>query len=145
MKITEHFHVEELVHPEYIIEYGAEKMARVFKRYAPDTLEGLETLREWVDESVTINDYKWGGPFINSGLRHPSDHLGSELSAHRFFLAMDCKFKERTIKDVQDDILGNQDKHPLISRMEDYRDTPSWCHIQFGRRSPNQTIKVFRP
>jgi hypothetical protein len=145
MKITDNFHIEELVHPEYIIEHGAAKMAKVFKRYAPDTLEGLDTLREWLDEPITINDYKWAGSFINSGLRHPSDHLGSELSAHRFFLAMDCKFKGRTIKDAQEDILMNQDAHPLIARMEDYRDTPTWLHVQFGRRKPNQTIEVFRP
>jgi hypothetical protein len=145
MKITKHFAIEEIVHPEYIEDHGRVKMVNVFKRYAPLTLEGLETLREWVDESIIINDYKYGGSFINSGLRHPNFPLGSPLSAHYFMLAMDCKFKNRSVKDVQQDILNNQDAHPLITRMEDYRDTPTWLHVQFGLRPKNETIKVFRP
>jgi len=145
MKVTAHFDIKEIVHPEFIIEHGEEKMIKLFKSYAPNTLIGLETLREWVDEPITINDYKYGGGFINSGLRHPSDHLGSELSAHRFFLAMDCKFKGRTIKDIQEDILMNAHMHPNIVRMEDYRDTPTWLHCQFSMREPNQQINIFRP
>ena len=145
MKANKHFDIRELVHPEFIIEYGEAKMVKVFKSYAPDTLKGLDTLREWFDEPIIINDYKFGGAFVNSGLRHPSDHLGSELSGHRFFLCMDCKFKGRAIKDVQEDILMNANKHPNITRMEDYRDTPSWAHIQFGWRAPDQQINVFRP
>ena len=147
MKVSPHFHIEELVHPEYINEHGAAKMIRVFQRYAPDTLEGLETLREWLDAPLSINTYKFGGGFINSGLRHPIYPLpgASPLSAHYFMLAMDCKIKGRAIKDVQEDILMNQHIHPLISRMEDYRDTPSWLHLQFGRRKKNEQINVFRP
>ena len=145
MKVTDHFDIRELVHPEFIIEYGEAKMVKVFKSYAPDTLKGIETLREWVDESIIINDYKWGGSFINSGLRHPSDHLGSELSGHRFFLCMDCKFDTKTVKEVQESILDNPANHPNIVRMENYRDTPTWLHVQFGRREPNQQMTVFRP
>jgi len=145
VKVSKYFDIRELVHPELIIEYGEKKMVKVFKSYAPQTLEGLDKLREWFDEPIIINDYQWSGSFVNSGLRHPSDHLGSELSAHRFFLAMDCKFKGRSIKDVQEDILMNQHMHPNISRMEDYRDTPTWLHVQFNLRTANQQINVFRP
>lgn len=145
MKVSKRFDIRELVHPEFIIEHGEEKMIRVFKRYAPDTLKGLEMLREWVDESITINDYKWGGAYINSGLRHPMYEFGSGLSAHRFFLAMDCKFENKSIKDVQEDILDNQDKHPYIVRMEDYHKTPTWLHVQFGLREKNKQIEIFLP
>ena len=57
MKVNKYFDIRELVHPEYIIEYGEAKMVKVFQNYAPDTLKGLDTLREWVDESIIVNDY----------------------------------------------------------------------------------------
>ena len=145
MKITDNFHVDELVHPEFINEHGAEKMVRVLQRYAQPMLVGIERLREFVDESIIINDYKFGGSFINSGVRHPDFPFGSKLSAHYYMLATDCKIKGHAIKDIQESILMEAHSHPNIVRMEDYRDTPTWVHIQWGCRAPNEPIIIFRP
>jgi hypothetical protein len=108
-------------------------------------LIGIERLREFVDESIIVNDYKFGGSFINSGVRHPDFPFGSRLSAHYFMLATDNKVKGRSIKDLQEDILLNQHSHPNIVRMEDYRDTPTWLHCQYGYRQPSESIEIFRP
>ena len=147
MKITEHFHIEELVAPQYIEKYGAAKMIKVMRDYgyATPMLDGLERLREFLDEPIIINDYKFGGSFLDSGLRYRGESIGSDLSAHMFMLATDCKIKGRNIKDVQEDILMSSHLHPNIIRMEDYRDTPSWAHIQWGYRKPNDQIQIFRP
>jgi len=145
MKVTEHFDISELVHPEYINEHGAEKMVQVLRRYAYPMLTGIERLREFVDEPIIVNDYKFGGSFINSGVRHPDFPFGSRLSAHYYMLADDCKIKGRDVRSIQEDIMMSQHLHPNIVRMEDYRDTPTWLHVQWGCRQPNEQIKVFRP
>ena len=147
MKITKHFHIEELVHPEYIERYGAKKMIKVMRDYgyATPMLDGLERLREFFDESIIVNDYKFGGSFVDSGLRFRGESIGGSLSAHMWMLATDCKIKGKSIKDAQEDILMNAHSHPNIVRMEDYRDTPSWLHCQYGYRKPNEQIKIFRP
>lgn len=145
MKVTDHFHIEELVHPQYIADHGGNKMVRVMHRYAQPMLVGLERLREYTDASVIVNDYKFGGSYINSGLRHRAAPFGAELSAHYFMMATDSKHKGRSIKDLQESILMDAHQHPNIVRMEDYRDTPTWLHVQWGCRNPNQSIEIFRP
>jgi len=145
MKVTDHFDIKELVHPAFISEHGEAKMIRVMRNYAQPMLVGIERLREFVDESIIVNDYKFGGAFINSGVRHPSVPYGSRLSAHYFMLATDNKIKGRSIKDIQEMILMNAHSHPNIVRMEDHRDTPTWLHVQWGCRNPNDQIEVFRP
>jgi len=148
MKITDHFHVEELVHPEYIEQYGREKMIKVMRDYgyATPMLEGIEQLRSFLgDESIIINDWKFGGGRVDSGLRWRGISLGSPLSGHMWMLSTDSKHKDRNIKDIQEDILNSQTLHPHIVRMEDYRDTPTWLHIQWGYRPKNKSIQIFRP
>ena len=135
------------MHPKYIAKYGAEKMIKVMRDYgyATPMLDGLERLREFLDEPIIINDYKFGGSFVDSGLRYRDESLGSDLSAHMWMLATDCKIKGRDIRSIQEDIMLSSHLHQNIMRMEDYRDTPTWCHIQWGHRKPNEAIKVFRP
>ena len=147
MKITENFHVEELVHPKYIEMYGAAKMIRVMRDYgyATPMLEGIERLREFIDASIVINDYKWGGGFVDSGLRWRGVSVGSDMSGHMWMLCTDNKIKGRSIQDTQEDILMNQHSHPNIVRMEDHRDTLTWLHVQWGCRPRNKSIEVFRP
>lgn len=143
--MSKNFDIKELVHPAYIEDHGEEKMVKVLQRYAQPTLTGLEKLREWLDAPIIINDYKYGGGFVHSGLRHYRHPYGSSLSAHYFMLAMDCKIRGREIKHVQEGILETQNMHPYITRMESYRATPSWLHVQFGCRLPNEKINIFMP
>jgi hypothetical protein len=146
MKATKNFDIKELVHPSYIEKYGADKMCFVLKEYAPFMLLGLEQLKDFIGgDSVTINTYKWGGNYVNSGLRSYDEPVGAELSAHYFMQATDCKFKDRTIHDVQLSILENPHLHPYIVRMEDYKSTPSWLHVQWGYRMPDTDIRIFKP
>lgn len=111
-------------------------------------LLGVEQLKTVVDgESITVNDYKWGGDFINSGVRHAQFPLknSSLLSAHYFMQALDCKFKNRNIVELQQSIIENPYHHRYITRMEDARSTPTWLHVQFGYRLPNHSIEIFKP
>ncbi len=145
MKASTHFDIKELVHPLFIEDHGEEKMVRVMKEYAPWLLVGLENLKDFISgDSIIINDYKWGGHYKSSGLRHHDDPVGAEMSGHYYFRSMDCKVK-RNVKELQLDILDNQRLHPYILRMEDARHTPTWLHIDFGYRLPNHKIRVFSP
>lgn len=146
MKATKNFDIKELVHPAFISEHGEAKMVRVLKEYAPLMLLGLEQLKDFIGGgSIVINDYKWGGNYNSSGLRHHSEPVGASMSAHYFMLATDCKFKDRTVRDVQLSILENPHLHPYIVRMEDYKSTPSWLHVQWGYRMPGKDIRIFKP
>ena len=146
MKASKSFDIKELVHPAYIDQHGEEKMVRVVKEYAPFMLLGLEQLKDFIGGgSVVINDYKWGGNKDSSGLRHHSEPVGAELSAHYFMQATDCKFKDRSVADIQHAILDNPELNPYIARMEDCTATPSWLHVQWGYRLPNDSIRLFKP
>jgi len=143
---TTNFHVKELVHPLFIEQHGEGKMIKVLNNYAPFLLLGIEQLKTFIGgNSITINDYKWGGNFESSGLRHHAAPVGAGLSAHYFMCATDCKFKHWNIADLQQQILENAASHPYIVRMEDARSTPTWLHIQWGYRLPGKTINVFKP
>ena len=147
--ISEHFHIKELVHPEYINEYGEAKMAKYLNIYNPWMGIGLETLKEELGgKSIVINDYLWNEDrrFIDSGWRHAKYPLrnSSLLSGHYFALKTDCKIKGWAIKDLQEWILDNAHKHPNIVRMESHLDTPTWCDIQWGVREEGKSINVFR-
>lgn len=148
MKVSANFQIKELVHPEFIADHGEAKMVRVIKRYAPYMLLGLEQLKSFVGgDSIIVNDYVFGGHYINSGLRHPLYPLknSSLLSAHYYMKATDCKFKNRNIAELQESILENPHLHPYIERMENARYTKTWLHVQWGYRIPNNSIQIFKP
>ena len=154
MRLTDHFQVEELVSPYYIDTYGAKKMKKIIRRYNPLMLLGLENLKAFLNgEAITINNYLFGGSYTNSGLRHWSTTVGAELSAHKFLQATDNKYKNTDPKEVEQQIMDNQEMHPYIVRMEDSRSTRSsrgrlgrhWHHIQWGYRLPHENIILFKP
>lgn len=57
-----------------------------------DVLITNDNIREFVNTSVTINNYAWGGVFSESGLRHADSETGSDLSTHKYGKASDLKF-----------------------------------------------------
>ncbi len=139
MKLTTNFQLEELVHPEIYDRIGS----RSFDFLNPLLPLAVQGLRDEFG-SITVNDWVWGGNFINSGLRMPNYPDGfAELSSHRFGCAADCKFADADPLQVQLYIKSHADDFPYITRMENAEITKTWLHVEVGKRGNN--IIIFNP
>lgn len=141
MKISEHFDIRELVHPDI---YNHPAIGpRCVDFIHPNAKYMLEDLRELFGP-ITINDWLYGGQYVDSGLRLPDGSVGARFSAHRFGCGFDLKFSNATPGDVYYHILNNQNKYPFIVRMEAIDRTPGWLHVEFGGKRSGE-IEVFHP
>jgi hypothetical protein len=159
-RVSRNYIVEELVHPAYINQWGADKVAKYIQKYFPQMIEGQQRLREFVDAPVVVNNYHWDKIYkqygwqgiqgrkdlrINSGLRHIKHPLGKGFSGHYFGVCTDSQQDKYTSVELQDLILEESHRHPNIVRMEDANSTSGWNHNQFGHRLPGQQIEIFKP
>lgn len=94
-------------------------------------------------EAVTINNWKWGGLFTQSGFREADSKVGSPKSMHKEGRAFDLKFKGITTKEAFDYLMENQERYPAIKRVEDLRDAPTWLHVD-SKDMERNSIYVFR-
>ena len=85
----EHFKIYELVDPGTYKQWGQ----LCWKFFDPGALEALDILRD-IFGSLTVNNWKWGGPFKWSGLRIDGCGYGSEYSAHQRGCSFDAKSKK---------------------------------------------------
>jgi len=84
-----------------------------------------------------LNNYKFGGTRLWSGLRTPDSPYYSETSQHSLGKAFDVVFKYVQAEEVREFILNNRDLFPYVTGLE--LDV-SWLH--FDVRNTN-AIKVF--
>jgi len=141
MIISEHFDIRELVHPD-IYNHPAigDRCADFVHPMAAPTFELLKTA---TDDVITINNWLWGGHYVDSGLRPPNSKTGAKLSSHRFGCGFDLKFKKMSAEMAHAFILKNQHLFPNITRMESIEKTPSWVHVEIGNRTGK--ILIFNP
>jgi len=85
------FKLKELVHPLTFKKYG--QMA--WKFLDERVLRGLD-LSRLLFGSLTVNDWAWGGKFVNSGYRQSDSKVGSKWSSHRRGCGFDPKSKKYT-------------------------------------------------
>jgi hypothetical protein len=104
-----------------------------------------QAIRDELDEGITINDWLWGGNFVNSGLRLPKGDVGAEFSGHKFGYVGDGKFEKSEAAEVHKMILDNPEKFPYITRMESILATPTWVHLETSSTRRDGDIKVFQP
>lgn len=120
-----HFAIHELVAPETLAQHTEDECWAMFD---PDVLKAADWLRERYGPA-TINDWKWGGEFSQSGLRTPDSKYYSPTSQHSKGCALDLKFRNKTAQQIRDDLAeyqyqGNQ--IPYFTRVENQ---VSWLHI----------------
>ena len=127
-----HFEIHELV-PPHIYEKRGEKAWELLDERALITLDALRD-RFGV---ATVNNYKFGGTRLWSGLRTPDSPYYSETSQHSLGKAFDVVFKYVQAEEVREFILNNRDLFPHVTGLE--LDV-SWLH--FDVRNTN-AIKVF--
>jgi len=138
-RLSEKFILEEYVSEQVFNKYG-DKAARficgTLVKASTQLVLDLEAHYER-EISCTINNWKWGGPRIASGLRMIGTHYYSITSAHAWGKGDDKQFafkdgKKETLptKDVYQFILDNQEHYYNlgIRRMEHIDDAPTWIH-----------------
>ena len=134
MKKTTHFKIYELVDEITYKKYGQ------FAWQFLDTrlLFAIDELRKTFG-SATINNWKWGGIYSNSGLRAFHYKKYSKFSQHRFGRAADLKFKNVTPQEVRRAIKKDRIywKH-IISCVENK--TKTWVHIDVRNCIPIKFI-----
>ena len=132
MYICKHFKIHELVPPR-IYEKRGEKAWELLDERALITLDALRD-RFGV---ATVNNYKFGGTRLWSGLRTPDSPYYSETSQHSLGKAFDVIFKEIDAEEAREYILTHPSEFPFITGLE--LDV-SWLHFDVRNTT---AIKVF--
>lgn len=146
MNLTTSFTLQEFIHPDIYKAIGDMAKNALHPNLAPtcQVIKDACTNLLGHEETVTINNWSFGGKFVDSGLRLPNGDVGAKFSAHKFGYGADLKFKHMSSIDVQDYIIANQSDFPYISRMENARITKTWLHIEVGDYRAGDII-VFNP
>lgn len=135
----QHFELHELVPPE-ILELRGEAAWELLE---PRLLVAADRVREKFGP-CTVNDWKTGGRFRESGLRDPCTGTGARFSQHKRGAAIDAKFKDATPRAVFDYLLEHPDEFPEITVLEDVAKTPTWVHFDV-RAASWAGIRVVQP
>lgn len=152
MKKCKYFKLQEIVSDKVYKKLGES----AWRLFAPSVIDNLDSFREIIGAGVTINNYPFGGPNTQRGLRCNVDQIVKDateknsvyLSSHCFGYGFDVSVKNMKGHQVFDYILKNQDKFPFISRMESRidgrtKELRTYTHIEFGYRAPGKSIEVF--
>lgn len=140
--ILEYFDIRELVSPgvyeKYIQRLGYSRydiLARADKRL----LETMLWIRINYGDSITINDWMWGGRFDERGLRDTSTPMTQKraarndawLSSHPLFSAFDYITKGQTAAEHRDWLEAHSDELPHPIRLENEMNGKqiSWVHL----------------
>lgn len=142
MKISKYFTVQELVNPDIINVLGEERAANAISVHL---LKELDRLRAKFGP-IYINT----GSYINSGLRKASFYkkfgvMRESYSTHQYGNTADLKFRDVTPIEAYNYIINNQNKFPLIVRMENAHKTKTWLHVECGPYKRKKEIEVFNP
>ncbi len=147
-----YFRIEELV-PQHIYNVRGEKSWQLLD---PRALKVLDWLRVNLG-SMTINDWKWGGTYSQSGLRTfefymqdgftmkpaAQEKISSSLSQHKYGRAFDCKFKEYTAEQVREWIKDNWHMSGFDWAIT-LEEGTSWLHFDVRTRKDND-VYTFKP
>ena len=169
--LTKNFSLSEFIHPD-ILENPA--IGRRCENYLHDKLvPTCQAIRDNVG-GLTINNWNVDGGYHDSGLRQPYHEpsqteimhiintapdntelckqmkelfkgIGAKFSGHKFGVCADLKPSVMTPQELYFHILDNKEIYPYIVRMEHIDLTPTWVHIEVGKkRNPNQSIDVIK-
>ena len=135
-----YFKAHEVVPPEIYEKFGE----RSFMFLDDRLLKLCDALREEFG-SATINNYKWGGNRVASGLRSPDSPYYSPTSQHSFGRAVDILFKDYSAERVRSEIKENQAKFLISGNVYSItlEDGVSWLHIDI--RNGNAGVNSFKP
>ena len=127
---SKYFKIQELVSKAVYEKYGEKSWEFIDERI----IKILDLLREHFDKPITVNNWIFGGNLHQRGLRANKDEIVKNksdyyISQHCLGKAVDLNVKGMTAQEVYEDILKNKGKFPLIARIENIKNTPTWVHI----------------
>ncbi|WP_290925026.1 hypothetical protein [Halodesulfovibrio sp.] len=156
--IPKHFAIEELLPPPVFLpdafrkayQQSREKLFRLFDYRVLVTLDrlreryGVCTVNNWhFFDASAWNDLSVH-MFRFSGWRPFDCPEGVELSEHKFFRAMDCKFKHTTPPEIWAELRKNKNapEFEFIQRIEAFEGM-SWFHFDMGQHGRyDKAVKV---
>ena len=142
MKVSKHFMLGEFVNPDYINHphIGTRCLDWLNCRLIPT----VQLIRDHVG-ALVINDWLWGGKFVDSGLRVFNDNKYAGLSSHKGGNCVDLKPRDMSCEELYYHILNNQHLYPYISRIESIEHTPTWVHVEVSTSIRIGDVVIFRP
>ena len=117
-----HFKIQELVPPSTYKELGGQALL-VMDYYL---LKTIDSIREWFDQPVIINNWLWGGSRKYSGFRPCGCNVGAKYSQHRYGRACDLLVRGMSAEDVRRQIIANSTHFIHVSCVEG---GVEWVHI----------------
>lgn len=146
MHKCKYFKIQELVSRAVYLQFG--EFAWSF--FDPEYLKELDLIRETWGAAIIINNWAAGGQYNESGLRSNVDSLVKGktkpyLSGH--VLAKGCDLKPadmKRFKELYNHIwkLMNSGKLKYFKRLENFKSTPTWVHID-GLQTSNGKPQIF--
>jgi len=133
-----HFALHELVYPELLEARGD----AAWEQLDAESLAGLDALRDCFGR-IIVNNYYWGGPYRESGLRSFDTSTGARYSMHRFGRGFDLKPQESTPREMFDYIVEHPDAFPFTT-LEDVEVTKTWLHVD-RRNNAAPGVRIVRP
>lgn len=139
-----YFSLQELVSPAVYNTFGVFAWNFLDERLLKD----IDLLRELWGKPLIINTWSWGGGYKESGFRCNTDSIVKSktrpyCSGHTLGRAFDIKPENiNDCKDLYKFIQLNFHKFGSISRLEDCKSAPTWCHID-NLDDRGTCIKIF--
>lgn len=138
---SKYFKIQELVSEEVYNKYGENAWQFIDEKL----IYTIDTVREFFDEPIIVNNWLWGGTLKQRGLRANKDPLvankkGYYISQHCLGKAVDFNVKDLTSEEVYNLILQNKDRFPYLKRIENIQYTPTWVHIDVANTNSDDLI-----
>lgn len=139
MKVSENFFLEEFIPNDIYLDNKDNCLRLIDSR--------IITIAQYLRDkfgSLTINDWNIGGHYSESGFRRFDTNTGAQFSQHKYGRAIDCKFKDKTPKEVSEYILNNQSEFLDIGLtvLENVNKTTTWLHCDCRTTGLNKIIVV---
>lgn len=138
---SKYFKIQELVSKDVYEKYGERSWQFIDEKL----ICTIDTVREFFDEPITVNNWLWGGSLEQRGLRANKDPLVASkkdyyISQHCLGKAVDFNVKDFTSEEAYNLILQNKDKFPYLKRIENIQYTPTWVHIDVANIDSDDLI-----
>lgn len=153
MKKTKHFKIYELVCQDVYKRDGE----NAFRYFRPVLLDFIDWLRESINKPVYVNNWFWGGPHSQRGLRCNLCPLVANnkklyLSAHITGSGIDFNVKDIDPDQLHAWLESNFHKffylHPeyiMKCRIESKEFAPTWVHVDFYEHDAGGIVQYIKP
>lgn len=148
-----YFNVEEIVSPQLFEKFKHKRNYFFLSRFDIRLLTTMVIIRESLDKSITINNWKWGGKFQQRGFRDTSTPMVQTkskndipwFSGHVVAMAFDFDVKSMSANEVRKWLKDNKEILPFKIRLEGKLNDKyiSWVHLDVISEPKNPKVYEF--